>query len=151
MKKYLVVLFLGVSVLACNNKQIDNIERDALNFTIQYDFDTADMDSEDKYRHKFDVNKLYLFIEEEFKNDIIKVYVNEKLSIEENVNTDLSTGLAKVIELDDIALINSIGLRINNSPLISFEIFDKKMNLIGVDKRKKNVKIVFYKKTPVFY
>lgn len=135
---------------SCVNKS-NNQEKEGYNFSIAYNFSTADSAREDRYRFKYSADTLYLFVEESFKNDVLKIYVNGKSYKQFSVTSDLSTGVADVVEIENIKNINNLGIAVNNSPIVSFELFDKKMNLIGIEKRGKKIEVCFYKKVPIFY
>lgn len=138
----LFFLFIG-----CEN--IISIKKEKYNFSIVYDY-VDPTNREDKYRSKFSNDKLYVFIESEFINDTIKLIVNNKRIFEKIAKTEPSSGLAEVIEIDNINKIQMLNFSINRSPNICFEIIDKNMNFIGVSKKSNNVKFVFYKKAPIY-
>ncbi|RKD86401.1 hypothetical protein [Mangrovibacterium diazotrophicum] len=129
----------------------NRINKENYNFSILYEFSSADSLREDVYRDKYSIDTLYLFIEENFNNDVLEIYTNGKPNKQLSVKTDLSTGLADVVKIGNVVHINNLGIAINDSPVVSFELINKKMNLIGLEKRGKEIEICFYKKVPVFY
>lgn len=147
--KIIIVVAVLTSILLFGCKNADTQQRNPYNFSLIYDY-THPVEREDKYRSKFSENKLYLFIESDFNNDTISLKIDKRDEIINIVKTEPSSGLAKVIEIDNIESISRVYFSINNSPIISFEIFDKKNNLIGVKKDKEEVDLVFYKRVPIF-
>jgi len=145
-----LIIFSIFGVWGCQ-KDSNRINKENYNFSILYEFSSADSLREDVYRDKYSIDTLYLFVEESFNNDFLEIYTNGKLYKQLPVKTDLSTGLADVVKIGNVDHINNLGIAINNSPVVSFELIDKKMNLIGLEKRGKEIEVCFYKKVPVFY
>ena len=135
-------------VLACNKKSEGVSKKKEYNFSIIYDYIHL-TEREDKYRSMCSYDSLYFFIESSFDNDTIQIKArkNELIRI---VNTDYAIGLAEVIPIGGIEGINEIYFAVNNSPKISFELIDKKMNIIGVSKKGKNIELRFYKRVPMY-
>ncbi len=141
---------LAIVVFSCINQPKKEI-KEGYNFSITYNFPIADSVMEDNSRFKYSVDTLYLFVEESFKLDTLKIFVDGKLYRQILVTSELSMGLADVVKIGNIEDIRNLGIAVNNSPVVSFELFDKKMNLIGVEKIGKKIEVCFYKKVPSFY
>jgi hypothetical protein len=146
MKYYLFSLILFF-LISCNDNTSEESLKEEYNFTVLYDY-THPTQREDIYRSNYSSDNLYVFVESSFKHDTLKIAINDRSRIEEVVSSNLSSGLAKVITIDDIEKIKKFGFSINNSPEISFDIFNKKMNLIGVYKKNNNVTLRFYRRVP---
>jgi len=135
---------------SCVNKSI-NKRKENYNFSIKYDFSTADTTKTDKHRYKYSTDTVYVFLEDEFQADSIRIFVNGKQHKQLSVTSDEATGLADIIEIGNIEKIDQLGFAVNNSPVVNFELYDTTMNLIGIEKRNKDIEIVFYKKVPSYY
>lgn len=59
---------------------------------------------------------LYLFFEADFQDDSVKVYVNGKEKERRVLRTSPAVGLADLIEIDSIQLINTFEIQINDGP-----------------------------------
>ncbi len=147
---FLLVAFLGVLFSCSHTKSRSNIRNDNYNFSIIFNYSDPRPDREDTYRYRVSDNSLYLFFESEFVNDTITILINDTKKSEYVLNTEYSTGIAKVVELDDFKEIRNVGVSINSSPSIRFDIVDSKMNLIGIDKSVNQVNIKFYTKVPIY-
>lgn len=146
--KIFSLLFIVVMV---NCKGDSSTKKEKYNFSIIYDYlHPIETNREDKYRSKFSNENLYVFIESEFINDTIFIKIGDRKIITEIVNTDPSSGLAKVIEIKNIKKIERVQFSINNSTKICFELIDDSLNLIGVSKNKNDIDLVFYKKVPFY-
>jgi hypothetical protein len=148
MKKAFISLLIIIVFMGCANS-IRSIKGE-YNFSIDYDYNQNLALDTEKYRKKFSSDKLYLFVEDEFVNDTLYVFVNGSKYIEQQLNTDQSTGLSSEIKIPDFKKINTIGIGINDSPVVSFEVFNKEINMIGINKKGINVGIMFYKQVPIY-
>ena len=146
MSKLSVVSLVMLLFFSCVNTKKEN--KPKYNFSIIYDY-VHPVEREDKYRHKFSNDKLHLFFESEFSYDTISIRTN-KDEIKDVIKTEPSSGLAKIIELDNFDKVSTLFFSVNNSSEVSFETIDKNMNLIGVRKRENHIELVFYKRVPIF-
>lgn len=141
--------FLLVFICGCNIKNEDLKNKSGYNFSITYDYKHL-TEREDKYRNRCSYDNLFFFIESNFVNDTILIETGNNKVIRKVVNTDYGIGLAEVLTIEGISEIKEVYFSINNSPGISFELIDKKMNLIGIRKNEKEIELLFYKRVPMY-
>ena len=144
-----IYLVLLIFISGCNGESKSLKHKSEYNFSIVYDY-THLTEREDKYRNRCSYDNLYFFIETNFENDTIQIEVGKNKIIREVVNTNDGLGLAKVITVEGISEIEEVYFYINDSLRISFELIDKKMNLIGVRKKEKEIELLFYKRVPMY-
>jgi hypothetical protein len=74
------------------------------------------------YQGFYSSDSLHLFIESDFEDDLVTIYVNHKVVISRKMTTIDQLGMAEYINLGDINSIQNIAFRINSGSLIYVEV-----------------------------
>lgn len=138
--KSIISLTILIGLLSCQNSNkeaptVERIQKDGIAIAVPFEIDTSNIYdiqlilSEVPINHRyqtefgtFSKDSLYLFIESKFENATILVEKNDNLYKEyKNVTTKQSLGAAKGVNLGNIHNWKSLGIRINNGPLIYCE------------------------------
>ncbi len=139
---------------ACNSQSKHHGFKSGSNydFEVLYNYQGTEIIKEDKYRFKYPSDSLFIFFESEFIDDTLTLEENGKVIYSNlDLNTDPSSGIAKVIIRKGMGEIKNLGIRINYGSLIFVELNDIKNNILGVRYEKDKIQVVFYKKAPIFY
>lgn len=148
----LLLLAIGIILVhSCSDKNVANSTFRYYDYEVLYNFQGKEVITEDKFRYKFSNDSLYFFIQSYFKNDTIEIKKNNTIVVNEVVDTESSTGLARDYVFGNIKRIKNIKIRINKGPWIYLDIHNKRYNLIGLKKNNSKCQVLFYKKTPRFY
>lgn len=119
------ILFLFLLLLSCNNEP--TAENQKYDTTVDYNYDLTQ-----PYRpsDRLSKNTLYLFFEQQFKNDTIDIYLNRNSIAERKViNTDEILDVAYIFEHKNMESINSIKIQMNSGPILHLKIDDPEKNM----------------------
>ncbi len=147
--KNLILLFILIITSCSDNKNLTLIKGKTYDFEVLYLYQGDKRVIGDKYRNIVSDDSLYIMIEEGFKESHVILEENGEIVYDKIVNSEQSQGLADWL-IRDIKKMKNVGLRVDAGPLIFLEMIDVEYNIIGISRSQDKIRVVFYKKVPMY-
>jgi len=149
MKNFLFAI-ASISLLSCSQhmETSTNNIKNYYDYEVLYTYQGKNVFENDKYRNRLSWDSLYIIIEESFVSDTLKIKSKNNILINNVIQTKKSTGTAATyVFKHDMKTIN---ISLNHSPWICIDVSKKEYNIIGIRKSINKIKVLFYKKVPLF-
>lgn len=141
MKIYYLLSLSILILISCDYSKKTIDENNKYDIRISYNHYKIDKRNSKNYLNKKYLRdgNLYLIFEENFNKDTINIEINNNFLENRIITTESSTGVATEFKFENIELIETIGIRINNGKKIFLEIdtmnfflFEYKKNIVAV-------------------
>ncbi|MFO7862506.1 MAG: hypothetical protein R6U85_00760 [Salinivirgaceae bacterium] len=138
------LLFFGCKSESNSNKS-DNIDQkpDKYEIEILYNYHLTDSSNfreylDDKYLRN---GNIFLFFEASFHDDLIDIKIDDKNFFSDCISTDSSTGLAEMIEINDIDNVDRIDISVNNGKSALIKVDTMNVFLVNYKDSKLTIKV----------